>query len=210
MKRFYSTFLFLALFPLIGNSQLFQEITTDLEGVMLPACAWISPGEDENLLVFLSGENYIGNQHTVLSQLNSLYSNERFIHIPTKLPAVYRGAAAVADFDNDNDDDIIITGLTENNHMIMKLFRNEGRNHFTDKPEMVTPLTDGSLEWGDYDNDGDLDILATGKMFNQNLATIIYRNDNGIFTEIETNVPGIQTEMLPGAILITIITLTFL
>lgn len=173
------------------HSQILQEITSDLEGVMLPACTWISPGEDENLNVFLAGDNYIGNEHSIISQLNSYYSPERFKLVSTKLPAIYRGAAAAADYDFDKDDDIIVSGITSNNQMMMKLYRNEGRNNYVAIREIFTPLSDGSLEWGDFDNDEDLDILATGKMFNQNVITSVYRNDKGIFTEIETNIQGV-------------------
>ncbi len=188
------SFLFILSLILLNNngiSQVFQEIDTNFEGVILPASAWISNGEDQKLMAFLAGENYIGNQHSVISQLNGYYSTEKFKYIPSKLPAVYRGAVAVTDYDYDDDNDVVISGLTEDNHIIMKLFRNDGRNSFTEIREIFTPLTDGSLEWGDYDNDGDMDILATGKMFNQTAITIVYRNDKGIFTETEFNIPGV-------------------
>jgi len=131
------------------------------------------------------------NSHYVISQTNSYQSASRFKSISTVLPALYRGDASSADYDRDGDDDIIVTGLTSNNQFLMRLYRNDGRNHFTPIKEIFTPLTDGSVEWGDYDNDGDLDILATGKQFNNNLSTSIYRNDNGIFAETSPGLPGV-------------------
>lgn len=50
-----------------------------------------------------------------------------------------------------------------------------------------------SLEWGDYDNDGDLDLLLTGQAEAPGLLPIIklYTFDNNEFSEVEINIPGL-------------------
>jgi RHS repeat-associated protein len=55
---------------------------------------------------------------------------------------------------------------------------------------LATPLRNGGLDWGDYDNDGDLDLVMCGSN-SQNLPyTIIYRNDNGLFVNAGIALPS--------------------
>ena len=51
----------------------------------------------------------------------------------------------------------------------------------------------GKLSWGDYDNDGDLDVLLTGcdDSICSSYITRIYRNDGGVFTNVPTALPGV-------------------
>ena len=172
-------------------AQLFNKAQTDFVGVMQPVTTWISYGEENNLKAYLSGDYYQDDAHRVISQTNTYYNKNRFKGVSTVLPALFRGDAAAADYDGDGDDDLIVTGLTADNSLIMRLYRNDGGQKFTPIKEIFVPVTDGSVEWGDYDNDEDLDILATGKQFNNQLSTYIYRNDKGIFTQTDPGIPGI-------------------
>lgn len=182
-----------ALFCGITNiwAQVFEKVKTDFVGVMQPVSTWIDNGDKINLIAYLAGDYYKNDRHFVTSQANSFLSKNKFKHISTNLPALYAGDAASADYDGDGDEDIIVTGLTPDNQLLMKLYRNDGGNRFSAIREIFTPLIDGSLEWGDFDNDDDLDILATGKQFDNQLLTIIYRNDRGIFTETNPGIPGV-------------------
>jgi PKD repeat protein len=101
------------------------------------------------------------------------------------------GAGAWGDYDNDGDLDIILTGATVNyppSGPVTKIYRNDGANVFTEQTSIsLTGVYYSSVDWGDYDNDGDLDILltgATGLDPNFNPVSKIYRNNgNGTFTE---------------------------
>ena len=44
--------------------------------------------------------------------------------------------------------------------------------------------------WGDYDNDNDLDVIITG--MNGGYTSRIYRNDNGVFTDINAGLIGVH------------------
>lgn len=48
----------------------------------------------------------------------------------------------------------------------------------------------GGLDWGDYDNDGDLDLVAGGIRQGGSMATIIYTNNGNGFSRIGYSLPG--------------------
>jgi hypothetical protein len=65
---------------------------------------------------------------------------------------------------------------------------------FTYYPAELTGVVVGNAHWIDYDNDGDLDIIVSGRDSSAIPVTKIYRNDNGVFTDIHADIPGIVTE----------------
>lgn len=67
-----------------------------------------------------------------------------------------------------------------------RIFQNRN-NTFSVVNIPLAGIYDGSGSWGDFDNDGDLDLLLTG-----NGASKLYRNDNGQFTEIATSIIGVS------------------
>ena len=49
---------------------------------------------------------------------------------------------------------------------VSKIYRNNGDNTFTEQTSIsLTGVDYSSVAWGDYDNDGDLDILLTGNQY---------------------------------------------
>ncbi|MBO0862153.1 MAG: VCBS repeat-containing protein, partial [Chloracidobacterium sp.] len=72
----------------------------------------------------------------------------------------YSMGVAAADYDNDGDQDLFVTGVNQN-----ILYRNEGDGHFSDVT-MRAGLADGERHWSvaaawlDYDNDGWLDLFV--------------------------------------------------
>jgi enediyne biosynthesis protein E4 len=69
--------------------------------------------------------------------------------------------ANVADYDNDGDPDILITTIG-----VDLLFRNDGKGRFTEVGRQAglrrTPAWHTGSAFGDYDNDGDLDLYIAG------------------------------------------------
>ncbi|HML86314.1 MAG TPA: hypothetical protein PKE52_14255, partial [Bacteroidales bacterium] len=55
---------------------------------------------------------------------------------------------------------------------------------FTPVNTTIPGLGRSSTVWGDYDNDGDLDLAIQGGTASDIATTRIYRNDNGIFTDL--------------------------
>ncbi len=49
----------------------------------------------------------------------------------------------------------------------------------------IVGTTDSEINWGDYDNDGDLDVLISGEITHPSeYTTSIYRNDGGVFIDL--------------------------
>lgn len=92
------------------------------------------------------------------------------------------------DYNNDGFLDIFISGrhTSYTAEGISYLYRNNGDETFTkvDIDSVYNMIGDVSVEWGDYDNDGDLDILQTGELDIHGVMhrTRIYANGNSGFT----------------------------
>ena len=96
-----------------------------------------------------------------------------------------------ADFDNDLDLDLLLVNMEPNTENgFIRRYRNDGNGSFAGEDILGTMTVErGDVQWGDYDSDGDLDILVAGniKEINgtYNLALRIYRNDSEIYNPIE-------------------------
>ncbi len=73
---------------------------------------------------------------------------------------------------------------------------------FTDLGNLgITNSLRSSASWGDFDNDGDLDVLVTGFAANDDFARV-FRNNNGTFVDHQANLFKQATVRRLGAIMI--------
>ncbi|MFB0516617.1 MAG: beta strand repeat-containing protein [Candidatus Neomarinimicrobiota bacterium] len=111
---------------------------------------------------------------------NTLYLNENgtFSVFTTNLTKTV--SVSLGDYDNDGDLDILQGGVWVGN--TTALYRNDLNvlGTFTQVSTSITPLGDGTVAWGDVDNDGDLDVLLAG--YNANDRTEVWQNSAGVFT----------------------------
>ena len=118
-----------------------------------------------------------------------------FINLNAGLPGILGGSVAWGDYDNDGRLDFLLTGSTNfsTNAGIAQLWKNTGSG-FTNVTTTVTPglprVYDGSIAWGDFDNDGRLDFLLTGNNGTNPVAQV-WKNTGSGFTNLP--IPG-----LPG------------
>ncbi len=107
------------------------------------------------------------------------------------LPAVGRSAVVWADFDNDGDLDVVITGINTAGNAISRWYKNNGNFTFTNAGAGLTPVKDGSLAVGDINQDGWIDLLLTGSDQTNQPISKLYKNEgNGIFSALPLSLPG--------------------
>jgi hypothetical protein len=83
------------------------------------------------------------------------------------LPALRRGSVDWGDFDNDGKLDVLLTGaqwdgVTSSYVPATLLYRNNGDGTFTPIAAGLPGILDGAGRWGDFNNDGKLDLLLVG------------------------------------------------
>ncbi|MCC3409915.1 MAG: S8 family serine peptidase [Microcoleus sp. PH2017_10_PVI_O_A] len=172
-----------------NDSGSFTDIAANLQGVWLGSADWGDYDKDGDLDILITG-NADG---SFSSGISKIYRNDsgNFTDIGASLTGVFSGDVAWGDYDNDGDLDILLAGLIGNGSSpVSKIYRNDGGS-FTEINAGLQGAFYSSVDWGDYDNDGDLDILLTGSNQFPSGISKLYRNDGGSFTDISTNLQGV-------------------
>jgi hypothetical protein len=158
-------------------------------------CIWGDYDNDGHVDLFVCGGRGPGNG----LQPNRLYHNNgdgTFTRILTGSIATdggYSGPCAWGDYDNDGFPDLFVgnTGGVTN-----FLYHNNGDGTFTRITNGVVGTavaTSFGCAWGDYDNDGYLDLFVAnyGNLYNGNAGTnfLYHNNGDGTFTQITTGSP---------------------
>ncbi len=148
-------------------------------------CTWGDYDNDGLIDLFIT--NSAGSNHR-----NYLYRNAgngNFLRVDTGIVVSEIGRSRGAnwvDIDNDRDLDLFVCRELNQNEY---LYRNNGNGYFTkitDSPLTTNAGESWSGSWGDYDNDGDLDVFVTNS---GNQTNFLYRNEGNFnFTKI-TNDP---------------------
>ena len=162
----------------------FTDTTAALPGVFLGGAAWGDYDEDGDLDIVLVGRN------EGVVPIARVYRNDggAFTDIGVPLEPVSHGAVAWGDCDGDGLLDIVLAGQNASSKNIARVYRNRGGGAFTDMGAALAGIADAQIALGDYDSDGDLDILIGGGLGGD---TALYRNDRGgRFTDTKVALPS--------------------
>lgn len=110
---------------------------------------------------------------------------QTFTDMNAQLPGLESGSAAWADYDNDGDLDLALTGFSSLVAERSFIYRNDN-GIMTAVDSSIIKVANGSVTWADFDNDGDPDLMLNGQN-NGSMLCELYRNDNQTF--VPTN-PG--------------------
>jgi hypothetical protein len=167
----------------------FRNIEAGLPGVDAGAVALGDYDNDGNLDILLTGYSFSGGVAQVWRNLG----NGTFSKINVGLPGVFYSSVAWGDYDNDGLLDILLTGTSNGfqESAVTQLWRNQGNGSFANVNIGLPGVLQGTVAWGDFDQDGRLDILLTGAA-NTGPICQVWRNlGDGAFININVGLPGV-------------------
>jgi len=114
-----------------------------------------------------------------------------FVEASANLPPTRHAQTSWADDDGDGDLDLLFVDIVplSDSASFVRVYRNEAGTFVGSDPLGGTVIEHGEAQWGDYDADGDLDILIAGHIRNpdQTFDNVlrVYRNDAGTYVLFE-------------------------
>lgn len=171
-----------------NGSNTFVDTAFTFTGVNNSAADWADYDNDGDPDLLLTGDSAGG----LVTQLYVNHGNA-FTLVDTALPDIRDSAVAWKDYDNDGDEDLLLSGETSRSAPapITRIYRNDG-GAFTDINAGLLGVLDGAASWADFDNDGDFDLLVSGKDAIERLFTVLYENQAGSFTQFPANLPAMN------------------
>lgn len=122
-----------------------------------------------------------------------------FTETDSVFAATAHAQSAWADYDGDQDLDLLLVNIEPlTDKGFIRRYRNDGTGVFFGEDILgALSVAHGEAQWGDYDGDGDLDILVAGNISEldgsfTHMALRIYRNDaeNYIPVDVIADLPG--------------------
>ncbi len=172
------------------GSSIFALRVTSLLGVRDGSVAWGDYDNDGYVDILLTGDA----SGSGTERFTEVYHNNRtgtFSRIFAGLPGTRNGTAAWGDYDNDGDLDILLTGSPGTGVNLSEIYRNTAGTFAPINANLINLAGGSTVAWGDYDNDGDLDILMAGQDISDTPVTFVYKNSNGSFANNSANLAGV-------------------
>ena len=156
--------------------------------------AWVDINNDGLLDIVISGYYQLLNRPITKVYINN--GNDTFTESPNNIIGLYFSTTSCADFDNNGTIDFVVSGLDKDFNTVTKLYRNLGNSQFEEVNISLAGVWNGSSAWGDFNNDGKIDLIISGKdNIDNNVftpVTRLYKNEgNGSFTEVTANIAGV-------------------
>ena len=152
----------------------FEKSSSIFDDVEYSSVAYADIDGDNDQDILITGNNSLN------QRIAKLYSNDGLgnytLVTGTPFVGVRDGDVAFADIDGDNDQDVLITGLSATG-ISSKLYVNDGIGNFSFLASSIESVSFSSISFADIDNDNDQDLLITGR--NQLGVPIsrLYKND---------------------------------
>ncbi|NUN70698.1 MAG: VCBS repeat-containing protein [Bacteroidetes bacterium] len=173
------------------NGTAFTAVTSGISALAKGSMAWSDFDKDGDLDLAIGGLFDLGNESAA-----KIYRNDggfTFTDIAAPLAASGRGKIVWADMDNDGDQDLVMFASSGGT-----IYRNTGGT-FTDIGVSLHSDLGGYYDarrWvvaGDFNDDGRTDLFLSGENDDEDIRSILYRNDGGdSFTPFLASATGLR------------------
>lgn len=162
-----------------GFTQVFSELTSvDFEQLNFSSCAWGDFDNDKDLDIVITGESMGGNTLLYINMGDNVFEEVLLADFPN----VAHGKIDFVEFNGDGNLDIIVTGKKSSNTSLTTIYINNNDGTFS--MQYGTDFGFGQFsffDWGDTDNDGDIDVMKNGYLYLNN-GTVVFEENK--FQEI--------------------------
>lgn len=172
-----------------------------------------NPGFDAGVYGSLSIADVNGDGHDdifITGQITSdvigstLYTNNAngtfTLEINSPFTPVYQSASHIVDIDNDGDLDIVLSGRDNLGEPTIGVYHNDGGT-FTDATDAnLEGLSAGSLAVADFNNDGDKDIIVTGRDSDLEKQTYFFTSDGNVTSVKNHEVQDLNITLYPNPV----------
>lgn len=157
----------------LNDNGIFNRLEVQIEGAVGGDVQWGDFDQDGNIDILITGKD------ASLSPVSFVYRNNgdnTFSFANAGLVGTALGPANWIDFDNDGDLDIMLSGQNAGcGNASTRLYVNNGVGDFSEFPAGLSYVERAASAWGDFDNDGDSDLVLTG--ISGSHTTKLYSND---------------------------------
>ena len=163
----------------------------NLTGVWKSDAAWADFDHDGDPDLAICGESSNGRiTQTYENRSGTLVKRQDL----TGISGEGSGCLAWGDYNNDTHIDLAIAGMG-NSGRVTGIYKNDGQGNLTwnqTASACFTAVSDASLSWGDYNNDGYLDLAVTGSGSSSQITCVYKNNKNGTFSNTYSIAPGLR------------------
>ena len=158
------------------GSAVFTETAHPLPGVGYGSVVLFDINHDTYLDVLLNGIDEKNQTTTALYVNQGKFS---FVKKDVDLPNIRMGSVTPSDYNQDGYTDLLIAGAQKNSALVTALYQGRANQTFV-LDQTLEAVSEPAVAWGDYDLDGDPDLLYTGWQ-NSSTETYLYQNQTVSF-----------------------------
>lgn len=173
----------------IVTASLFDHWATNLPPLSGASADWGDLDGDGIEELILTGMDEQG------AAITNLYAiaGDALETMPANLPPLRYAAAAMEDVNNDGRRDLLLIG-EQGLETVARLYITDSTGQLGERPTNLSGASIPQMAWGDYDNDGDADLVLSGF----GMPPRLWRNDHLRFTDTGVEFPS-DTSVPPAA-----------